>query len=113
MTGLKVASFGKFFKQCREKSGWTQTELGAKIGINMTAVSRIENDAKSFPSKKLMQLAELFGIESAKMKEIYFADKFAKEVYKNDCPETVFHAAEENVKYLKSKNTQQSKLNFE
>jgi transcriptional regulator with XRE-family HTH domain len=113
MTNLKTASFGKFLKQEREKMGWTQTDFGAKIGINMTAISKIENNTKQFTAKKLAVLSELFGIELTKIKELYFADKFAKEAYKYDCPETVFNMAEENIKYLKSKNTKQGNLNFE
>ena len=39
-----MTSFGEFIKLEREKKGWTQTDLGAKLSINMTKISRIENN---------------------------------------------------------------------
>lgn len=38
-----MASFGDYIKVEREKREWTQTDFGAKIGVNSSAVSRIEN----------------------------------------------------------------------
>lgn len=39
-----MTSFGEFIK--REKKGWSQTDFGALVKIDMTAISRIENKAK-------------------------------------------------------------------
>ena len=107
-----MASFGDFIKKEREKKGWTQTEFGAKIGINSSAVSRIENNTKQLSPKKLSQLSELLEIKIDKIKELYYADKFAKEAYINGCPETAFMVAEQNIRYLKSKDLKQGKINF-
>lgn len=108
-----MASFGDFIKTEREKKGWTQTDFGAKIGINSSAVSRIEHGTKQISSNKLTELSNLFSIELAKVKELYFGDKFAREVYKYDCPSSVFTVAEEEVRYLRNKNAKQSQINFE
>lgn len=108
-----MASFGDFIKQEREKNSWTQTDFGAKIGINSSAVSRIEHGTKQITANKLALLATLFNVDIAKIKELYFGDKFAREVYKYDCPETVFTVAEAEVKYLKTKNAKQTKITFE
>jgi transcriptional regulator with XRE-family HTH domain len=89
---IPMASFGDFIKIEREKKSWTQTDFGAKIGINSSV-------------NKLSSIAELFWIDISKVKELYYNDKFAREVYKNDCPETVFSVAEETVKYLKTKSS--------
>lgn len=107
-----MTSFGDFVKQQREGQGWTQTDFGAKIGINSSAVSRVEHGSKQLSANKLNLLAQLFDLELGKVKELYYSDKFAKEVYKNNCPETVFAVAEEAVKYLKNKNVKQSKIDF-
>ncbi len=107
-----MTSFGEFIKKEREKKEWTQTELGAKIGINSSAISKIEKSKKILSSSKLPRLSEIFGIDLKKISEIYFGDKFAREAYKFNCPETVFAVAEETIKYLKSKNATQGKLNF-
>lgn len=108
-----MASFGDFIKQEREKNSWTQTDFGAKIGINSSAVSRIEHGTKQLSSNKLAVLAKLFNLDISEVKVLYYGDKIAREVYKNDCPESVFIVAEETVKYLKIKNTKQSKLKFD
>ena len=48
-----MASFVHFIKTEREKREWTQTEFGAKIGINSSAISRIENGTQKFSKSKL------------------------------------------------------------
>ena len=108
-----MASFGDFIKQERERNFWTQTDFGAKVGINSSAVSRIEHGTKQLSPNKLNVVAKLFNIDISKIKVLYFGEKIAREVYKNDCPESVFIVAEETVKYLKIKNVKQSKIKFD
>ncbi len=105
-----MASFGKFIKAEREKKGWSQTEFGAKIKVNTPLVSRIENDKKQLALNKVKQLAEIFGLDYENVKDLYFADKFAKDAYKYKCSENVFIVAETQIKYLKELNTTQAKL---
>lgn len=107
-----MTSFGEFIKLEREKRGWTQTDLGAKLSINMTKISRIENNKDLFNSTKLNLLADLFDLEINKLKELFYGDKFAKEAYKNGCSEYTFQVAERTVQYLKSKNVKQEKIKF-
>jgi len=40
-----MSSFGQFLKTEREKRKWTQSDFGDKIGLNTSAISRIENDS--------------------------------------------------------------------
>ena len=108
-----MASFGRFIKEQREKYGWTQTEFGAKIGINAFAISKIENGSQKFSKTKLKVLAELFEIEFQKVNDLFYADKFAVEAYKNNCTDNVFLVADDNVKYLKSTNAKQAKIDFD
>ena len=77
-----MASFGHFIKTEREKREWTQTEFGAKIGINSSAISRIENGTQKFSKSKLKSLATLFEYELQKITDLFFADKFAREAFK-------------------------------
>lgn len=105
-----MTSFGEYIKQEREQRGWTQTDFGAKISINMTKISRIENNKDLFPKTKLVKLSELFSIEIKELKEMYYGDKFAKEAYENGCSENTFVVAEKTVEYLKNINAKQGKL---
>ena len=108
-----MASFGHFIKTEREKREWTQTEFGAKIGINSSAISRIENGTQKFSKSKLKILSKLFSLELQSMTDLFFADKFAREAFKYKCSESIFTVAEDTAQYIKNTNTKQVKLNFE
>lgn len=107
-----MESFGYFIKSQREKNNWTQTEFGAKIGINTSAISRIENGNQKFSKSKLQKLSELFQLDEQKIRDFYFADKFAREAFKNDCSESIFSVAEESIKYIRHSNAKQAKIQF-
>jgi transcriptional regulator with XRE-family HTH domain len=48
--------------QLRKERGWSQTELGERIGVHIAHLSRLEND-KSQPSVEMLQkLAKAFGV---------------------------------------------------
>jgi len=106
----KMASFGHFIKIEREKREWTQTDFGAKIGINSSAISRIENGTQKFSISKLKKLAEVLELDLQKVRDLFFADKFAKEAYKNHCSDNVFVVAESSANYYKNINAKQVKL---
>ena len=107
-----MTSFGDYIKQEREKHGWTQTDFGAKLSINMTKISRIENNKELFTQSKLKKLAEIFDTDLERLKELYFGDKFAKEAYKNGCSDKTFLVAEQTVQYFRTKNTKQATIKF-
>lgn len=108
-----MASFGQFLKTEREKREWTQTEFGAKIGINSSAISRMENGTQKFSISKLKILSELFQIDNQKINDLFFADKFAREAFKYKCSDSVFIVAEDTSKYLKSINYKQGELDLQ
>lgn len=107
-----MASFGKFIKTEREKNGWSQTEFGALIKNSTPAVSRIENDKKLLTASKLPIISKLFKIDFDVVKDLYYADKFAKEAFENKCSEKVFAVAENQANYLREINTTQGQLKF-
>lgn len=108
-----MASFGHFIKTEREKREWTQTEFGAKIGINSSAISRIENGTQKFSKSKLKPLSKLFNLHLQNVTDLFFADKFAREAFKYKCSESIFTVAEDTANYLRNTNTKQAKLNFD
>lgn len=105
-----MSTFGHFIKEEREKRGWTQTQLGALIGINSTAISRIENESKVISPHKVRVLSDVFGINNQTVIEHYYADKFAREAYINQCSDNVFTVARRTLNYYKSINTKQGRL---
>lgn len=108
-----MASFGHFIKTEREKREWTQTEFGAKIGINSSAISRIENGTQKFSKSKLKSLSKLFNLDMQNVTDLFFADKFAREAFKYKCSESIFSVAEDTANYLRNTNIKQGKLKFE
>ncbi len=107
-----MASFGHFIKAEREKRKWTQTEFGAKIGINSSAISRIENGAQKFSKSKLKLLSLLFEFELQKVTDLFFADKFAREAFKYKCSNSIFTVAEDTANYIKNTNVKQAELDL-
>ena len=107
-----MISFGKFIKTERERKGWSQTEFGALIKINTPLVSRIENNKKSLSLNRLKLLAEILELDYENVKDLYFADKFAKDALKNKCSERVFSVAEAQIKYFREVNIKQGELKF-
>jgi len=107
-----MSSFGQFLRTEREKRKWTQSEFGDKIGLNVSAISRIENESQRFSKSKLKALSDLFKIDEQVIKDLYFADKFAREAFQYSCSETIFSVAEQNVKYIKQKKETQGQIEF-
>lgn len=105
-----MASFGYFIKTEREKREWTQTEFGAKIGINTSAISRIENGSQKFSKSKLKKLSELFEMDLQSVTDLFFADKFVREALKYKCSDSIFAVAEETANYYRNTNVKQGKL---
>jgi len=107
-----MESFGEYLKSLRKQKGLNQTQLAAMLGLDMSAISKIENKKIQLKEKLLTTLAEIFDLEINVVKEKYFSDKFAREVYKNSVPETVFKVAEKKVKYYKATDIKQIDLNL-
>ncbi len=99
-----MSSFGKYIKRQREEKNWTQTEFGALIGINTSAISRIENGSQKFSKSKLEKLSKLFKVDNQEIRDKFFADKFAREATKYGCSDSIFKVAEETAKFLKSQS---------
>jgi len=61
-----MTNFGQFIKTEREKQGLTQTEFGAMIGINSSAINRIENGIQPFSKENLENYQSCFKNVSSK-----------------------------------------------
>lgn len=46
----------------REKRDWTQAELGRKIGVEKSAMNKIENVTRKVSTEELQKLAEVFNV---------------------------------------------------
>ena len=106
------ANFGEYIRKLRTENGLTLTQLGAKLGIDSGALSKIETGKKEFDEKCLEKLADTFGLDIEELKTEYFGDQFAKKMYAYNCSTETLIVAEEKVNYLKSKNVKQTEIKF-
>lgn len=56
---------GEAIKMLRELKGWTQEELASRSGIKSTNISLLENDKIEIGKRRVVQLANAFGIHPA------------------------------------------------
>ncbi|EKD86017.1 MAG: hypothetical protein ACD_37C00527G0001 [uncultured bacterium] len=103
-------SFGEYIRRLRNEHKMTLTQLGAKLGVDSGALSKIENGKKRLDEKALPKLAKLFKLDLAEIRDEFFSEIIAYEIYENKCSEKIWELAEEKVKYIRSKNFKQGSL---
>ncbi|MBB6003666.1 helix-turn-helix domain-containing protein [Arcicella rosea] len=107
------ANFGEYIRKLRTKNNFTLTQLGAKLGIDSGALSKIETGKKEFDEKCLVKLSYIFGLDIEDLKTEYFGDQFAKKMYQYNCSLKTLTVAEEKMNYLKNINVKQGEINFD
>jgi len=106
------ANFGEYIRSLRTQSGLTLTQLGAKLGIDSGALSKIETGKKEFDEACLPNLAETFNLDLETLKSELISEKIANTLYQYKCNDNVLNLAEEKVKYIRKKNTIQTTINL-
>lgn len=106
-------SIGEYIRKLRLENGYTLTQLGAFLGIDSGALSKIETGKKIIDQKTLPKLAEIFDLDLSFLKEELLSERIAYEVLDNSCTENVLQLAEQKIKYLKVKQSRQIELNLQ
>ena len=107
------ANFGEYIRKLRTQSNLTLTQLGAKLGIDSGALSKIETGKKDFDEKCLDKLANAFDLDIEQLKTQYFGDQFGKKMFLYNCSPDTLIVAEEKMNYLKNINVKQGEINFD
>jgi len=84
---VELTQIGKFIAELRKEHGFTQEQLGDKIGVTNKTVSRWETGTYLPPVDVLLTMSELFGVS---IHEILSGKRLSKEEY--------IETAEENLK---------------
>jgi len=105
-------SFGEFIHRLRTEKGLTLTQLGGQLNIDSGALSKIENGKKPLDEKTLPKLAKIFKLDINELKDEFFSEKIAKEIFQNKCSEKVLVLTEAKIKSMRSRNTKQATLGF-
>lgn len=95
-------SIGTFLRERRETLSLQLQDVQAKTKIDLTVLSRIEND-KRFPTKpQLLQLAQLYECDKHKVLVHWLSDKVVSEIKYEEFGIEALQIAEEKVLYGKS-----------
>lgn len=105
-------TIGQYIRKLRNERGLTLTQLGAMIGLDSGALSKIENGKKELDQKCLPKLAETFALNLNELKDEFISERIAYEIFKNSCSDLVLKLAEEKIKYLKSSKIRQEEIKF-
>lgn len=98
-------TFGEYIRRLRTGTGFTLTQLAAKLDLDSANLSKIENNKREFDERRLTLLSEVFSLDISKLRTEFFSDLIAKKIYENNCDKETLILAEEKVAYLKSKNS--------
>ena len=108
-----LVGFGQYIKELRRSKNYTLTQLGALLGVDSGALSKIENNKRVLDDKLLPRLAEIFSLDMEPLKKQFFSEKVAEILYQSDCPEQVLDLARDKLKYKRSKGTHQTSFAFD
>ena len=108
-----LEGIGQYIKNLRHSKQYTLTQMGALLGVDSGALSKIENNKRPLDDKLLPRLSEIFDLDIEKLKEQFFSEKVAEILFRNDCPEEVLDRAREKLKYKRSKQVRQSSIKFD
>lgn len=109
-TSRMKETFGTYIRKLRLERDLTLTQLAAKLNLDSANLSKIETGKREFDEKRLIKLANAFGLDIEMLKAEFFSDLIAKKLYQNNCNEETLVMAEEKVKYLRQVNSKQGKL---
>lgn len=110
-----METLGQLIKQLREGKGWPQRKLAYELDLDVSVLSKIENENK-FPKKRVPEIiktiSDLFEVSEKDLKECYYSDEIASILAYEEDFSSILKVSEEKVKYVRSKNTVQSILKF-
>lgn len=88
MNQIKI---GRFVAELRKQNGWTQAQLGEKLGVTNKTVSRWENGNYMPELAVIPELAQVLGVS---VNELIAGERFAEEEYKRGADEQLLKTLE-------------------
>lgn len=83
---MDMIRIGTFLSDLRKEQGWTQTQLGERLGVGNKTVSRWETGTYLPPVEMLMLMSELYGIS---INEILSGARLTAETYPQQAEENL------------------------
>lgn len=103
-------TFGENIRKLREQRGLPIRKVAAHLDIDPSTLSKIERNDRSANREMINKLAEILEVDNEHLLVNFLSDKVTYDLLNEECSEKVLQAAEEKIKYFRSKLAQQSKL---
>jgi transcriptional regulator with XRE-family HTH domain len=103
-------TFGELIHKLRVEHGLTLTKLAAKLDIDQSTLSKIENQKRNIPPEILPKLAEVFNLDIKKLEKEFYSEKIAEMIYQVPNTIELLTLAEEKAKQYRSLKAKQGKL---
>jgi len=98
-----VKTIGNTIKELREAKGLLLREVGAKLSIDPTILSKIEQDRRMPTKEQVKALADFYKDKKNDVIIAWLSDKLYYEVQGEDLALQAMQVAEEKIKYNKKK----------
>ncbi len=100
-----MKSLGSYIKALREKEGWPQRKLAHELDMDVSVLSKIENEDK-FPKKRVFDIIQtvsrLFGISTDELKRIYLSDEISSMLVEEDDFEYILTVSKEKIDHVRT-----------
>lgn len=97
---MDLTKIGEFLAKLRKEQGWTQEQLGEKLGVTNKTVSRWEKGNYLPPVEMLQMLSDLYGLT---INELLSGEKLTAEQYQEKAEENIKTALSESAFSLQEK----------
>ncbi|MFT4032560.1 MAG: helix-turn-helix transcriptional regulator [Siphonobacter sp.] len=97
-----LKSTGAILRELREEKGLLLREVGAKLSLDPTILSKIERDERMPTKEQVKALSDFYKEQKNDVIIAWLSDKLAYEVQDEDLALQAMKVAEEKVKYNKT-----------
>lgn len=100
---IHMETVGQIIRTKRESLGLLLRQVASYIEIDQAILSKIERNERKPTKQNIIKLAEILKLDKEDLLVQFISEKIAYEIADEDCAGKVLKAAEEKVKYLKTK----------
>ncbi|HPQ29395.1 MAG TPA: helix-turn-helix transcriptional regulator [Desulfobacteraceae bacterium] len=98
----RIATFGEYIRNLREKSGLPLRKIAAQLDIDPSLLGKIERDQRQPTKEQIKKLALIFNKNESLLLFELLSDQIAYKIMQEEGSEKILKAAEKKVKYFKS-----------
>lgn len=105
-----LETIGQLVRRLREEQGLPLRKIAARLDLDPSTLSKIERGDR-FPGKELViRIAQAFDIKERELLILYYSEKIANDLYREDFCTEVLEVAEQKIEYIRQKNAVQKNL---